>query len=1335
MKKFKHLFFMCITLLMCAVAAIPFLNGVSFSSMNADFYYTILDSGMFTETLRLSNHDYTINCYRIKNHDDFIAVSWGDSVTSAPETIDIPSTITSNKPTGSNVDYTVVAIARAGFSRCKSKTITIPQTVKDIREEAFAYCQNLTSFQIPKDVTQIAPSTFLDCRKLSTLYYSANDGKKTYTNSMITSFGDHAFDSCVSLRKVQCPTSAVFFGQSCFQKCATLSAFRFPLDNGQTGDNRNVITVEDYAFADCMSLQRVYFDINMLHISDYAFVDSKSDLTFNFYDTQANFPASLSSLWRNKKITFGTDVETGTDYSTLVYDINYNIDKPVDGGYPGLTVSLSNSERKLDNARTNNTSVTVIPGGGAKYATITRFNTPDEEEWMEGYYEDGKLTIPDTVTVDNTVYPVKVIASGAFENNDDITEVHFNQHLVQICNKAFWHSNKIEILNFDECEDLVEISYSIFNDIITTAGKEENAVNADINKNATIAAANCNAVLTSLTLPNCLQYVGNFAFFNFTRLTKKLSFKTNESQPTNLKLIGDYAFAVYSDSSTNLNYLGDIKPEIDLVLPNSLDDSVAPLANIYHSYSYDRKGGSANNYSTVNASIWNRVAINKNAFENQDGIRTVKMESGGTPHNISFGSNVFIRNTGIVRFEASENLCLLGNEAFKQCSNLREVFLTGSRSKTNAHGCNSSGVLNSTTVANPWGVGDGTNDLAQTRFLFNTDAYYDLVIYVKETGTGSYPLNYPNDTSSTNNTWYTISTNNNTANHYNTSDLGNGKRANIPVYQVDWTTSGNVKYWHINDGDSDELVEFANGPRTREQYNNGYISFCKNSGGNYVIARYFTDGSVDDNNVAKTIDLTSSTLSGMNIVTIGHEAFGGKACRGYYFVLPTSITKIEERAFYRSDKSHGVRIVTFKKNGTVQTPEGSTSTFDQLVTTINGQTETNRSGYCCLPNSVTRLERAAFYNNFFGSVELGVALTFIGNSAFGGNKANARIQSYLFTDYDSTTTTDTNSAFLSANDGIYHKSKKILLHQATGKTGNMTVYTGTTYIGYRAAAGCRYSSITFDSATERIYGQAFKNSTNLTTLINASNIKYISDSGSYPTANTNYDKEDGSSAGNDNSAFEGCTSLKVDFSQMSNLIKIGSSSFKGCTNIVTGLTLSKTYSFSIYSASTGNTTAATYPSNNIMDLSPLTSITNIGGNTFENCSIDYVFTPNTTGTNYTTESKVTFGTDVFKNSGTRARILCGETAQQADQSGTSGLNPTKHYPNTSLRPSATDYSKLYYRVHSTSDLVTANTTRRYWTAIDTGNSNEISILLFESRDDAEDWLSDTTNVNSQRHIL
>ena len=414
---------------------------------------------------------------------------------------------------------------------------------------------------------------------------------------------------------------------------------------------------------------------------------------------------------------------------------------------------------------------------------------------------------------------------------------------MQICNKAFWHSNKIEILDFSDCEDLKEISYSIFNDIITKFGKEEDAVDGDINVDATKNDTNTNEVLTSLTLPNCLEYLGNFAFYNFTRLTKGLSFKTVPNQPSKLKIIGDYAFAVYSSSNNttgNNKYLPDnIIAEMDVVLPYSLDDSAAQSANIYHSFSFDRKGGSSNTYPTVNASIWNRVAINKNAFDNQDGLRSITMEKGGTPHDISFASNVFVRNTGIIRFEASENLCLLGNETFKTCTNLKEVFLIADRATGNKHGCNNSGVLNNTDVPDPWGVGDGTNGYNQN--VFHTDSFHDIVIYVKRTGSGI----FPNTTSGK--SWHNISTTTSNAEHYAATDLGNGKRQSLPVYTVDWTVDGNVKYWHINDAGNghtahNEMVSLSDGPRTTAEYTNGYISFAKESNGNYAVTRYFTDG-------------------------------------------------------------------------------------------------------------------------------------------------------------------------------------------------------------------------------------------------------------------------------------------------------------------------------------------------------------------------------------------------------------------------------------------------------------------------------------------------------------
>ena len=78
-KRTKYFIIPLVTALMCLSLALPFLNIFSVSPTKADYFYTILDSGMFTEEVdvdagdAVSNH--TLNCYRIKNYDTFIAVS------------------------------------------------------------------------------------------------------------------------------------------------------------------------------------------------------------------------------------------------------------------------------------------------------------------------------------------------------------------------------------------------------------------------------------------------------------------------------------------------------------------------------------------------------------------------------------------------------------------------------------------------------------------------------------------------------------------------------------------------------------------------------------------------------------------------------------------------------------------------------------------------------------------------------------------------------------------------------------------------------------------------------------------------------------------------------------------------------------------------------------------------------------------------------------------------------------------------------------------------------------------------------------------------------------
>ena len=873
---------------------------------------------MFTEVV----DGHTYKCYHITDtilDDDPedpqpiprpIAIAIGDTPSSVTGSLSIPSTITSSKPTGESLTYNVVAIKRAGFAHCDFTEVTIPQTIREINEEAFAYCHGITSIQIPKDVTEIAPSTFIDCRELQKVYYSKTDGTPSTTNNKITRFGDHAFDSCVKLDNIQCPSSAIYFGESCFQN-THFTTFRLPYDNGASDveHGRNEITIEQYAFANCQVLQNIYLDVNTTMIKNYAFANSKTDLTF--YYCGSSIPTfSNNSYWRNKNIT------THSDNINVVYNVLINQQKiaPL-VQYPGLFYYLTSIDQPLDNARTTGTSNTtsVYPiKNSSTYAVIAKFETPDRADWNENYYHSGTLRIPDSITVNNNSYTVKVIANNAFENNTDITAVYFNEHLVQIQHHAFYHCYNIATLDFSACNSLTEISYSIFNEVVLKSGKDvNNAVDGDKDDSACKAAANRNTYVTSLKFPNCLQYIGNFAFYNFTNLTQTkdgsgnitggLLFKTNPSAPSQLKIIGYYAFALYSG-------IGPATGTIDLKLPYSLDDAAAPLANIYHAYAFDRKYDSSHSRSTVHESIFNRYAVNRNAFEYQSALRTIEMERGGNAHETSFGSNAFGRCKNIIKFTSNSNICLIGKDMFK-CdgknssgnSSLKEVFLEADTAENNSY-----------NVDYPWNIFDGANisDTGSSLFSGSTRSV-DLVVYIKSSNGKPPKEKWDWD--------YEL-----TGSYANELD-SLSVRTRFPVHFVDWTVTGNIKYWHLNTS-ADELTN--DGPDSISEYNDGYISLVKKShntsygttADKYSVARYFTDGI--NGHVKEVVDLTSSTLDDLTIDEIGAQSFASSdgSNMGYFFVLPTTVNTICERAFFRGGDNYGVRIITFKNGNTPQIP-------------------------------------------------------------------------------------------------------------------------------------------------------------------------------------------------------------------------------------------------------------------------------------------------------------------------------------------------------------------------------------------------------------------------------
>ena len=477
-----------------------------------------------------NNVNNTYDCFILEDSGNThtIAVAWGKDPETTPDNLGLPDSL---KKPGTNTDYTITKIATAGFRYCDFETITIPNGVVEIGENAFAHCDQLTTFAMPYGVSEIKDGTFMDCRSLTKITYRDANGGQTMYNSSIVTIGDHAFDSCASIVNFNCPTSVVSFKKSCFQNCTSLSSFSFPQSNATAS---NTITVESFAFADCSSLSYVYFEENMTSIHDYAFADCANSLFIDY--TGENTPSFTGHpFWRQRYIAKNRNNNSEDDgVAGNLIKINCNV--PVvrkDLRFPGLKYSVLEipvgQHLKLDWGA-DDTPIHLIEGptmpeagegegepetpAPYRFAQITGFDAPTASELAEltnggSYYYTSSasaktLYIPDEVVdpLDATkTLTVKTIVGTGFQNktSSELTKVVFNESLVQISHEVFLGCTGLTDIDFMKCKNLKEIGYKAF----------------ELCSN-----------ITAINLPYSLEYIADYAFNKCERVTS-LSFTAN----------------------------------------------------------------------------------------------------------------------------------------------------------------------------------------------------------------------------------------------------------------------------------------------------------------------------------------------------------------------------------------------------------------------------------------------------------------------------------------------------------------------------------------------------------------------------------------------------------------------------------------------------------------------------------------------------------------------------------------------------------------------------------------------------------------------------------------
>lgn len=219
--------------------------------------------------------------------------------------------------------------------------IAIPSGVKELGDDTFKNCNELTSVIIPKGVTRIGYDVFFGCKNLSsitipdTVTYIAHNafwGCDSLTNitipgSVETTAG-WTFYRCKNLTNATFLDGAVYIGESVFGDCGRLSSVTIPT---------SVTMIDNGAFAGCSGLKDVYYGGNEAQWKAINIVGTNDELLKAAIHYNASVPNPVPSV-----VGGFTDVKTSDYFAEAVqWAVEKNITVGTGGGYfsPNATCS------------------------------------------------------------------------------------------------------------------------------------------------------------------------------------------------------------------------------------------------------------------------------------------------------------------------------------------------------------------------------------------------------------------------------------------------------------------------------------------------------------------------------------------------------------------------------------------------------------------------------------------------------------------------------------------------------------------------------------------------------------------------------------------------------------------------------------------------------------------------------------------------------------------------------------------------------------------------------------------------------------------------------------
>jgi len=313
-------------------------------------------------------------------------------------------------------------------------------------------------------------------------YSYDNNIKKVIINNGVTSIGNRAFWSCISLISVTIPGSVTSIEDDAFEGCSSLTSITIPA---------SVTSIGDRTFFGCSSLTSITIPASVTSIGVSAFILCSSLTSIDVAQNNKNYSSEEGVLFNKNK----TEI---IHYPAGKTEKNYTI--------PASVTSIGNSAFYNCSSLTSITipaSVTSI-GRAAFYdcSGLTSITIPTSVTSIgnHAFYDCSSLT--------SIIIPASVTSIGdyAFCKCSGLTSITIPTSVTSIGNHAFYN-----------CSSLTSITIP---DSVTSIGDY---------------AFNSCSSLTSITIPASVTSIGNSAFEYCSELTD-VYYSGTETQWNNISI-------------------------------------------------------------------------------------------------------------------------------------------------------------------------------------------------------------------------------------------------------------------------------------------------------------------------------------------------------------------------------------------------------------------------------------------------------------------------------------------------------------------------------------------------------------------------------------------------------------------------------------------------------------------------------------------------------------------------------------------------------------------------------------------------------------------------------